>query len=414
VSARRETPRLCAALLLLGVCACAKSDLGGARVVPAQRQDLVMDVEVSGTLKAVDSDQVGPPSTVPDTWEFKIVRMSPEGTRVNPGEEVISFEPSELERRLHDYENEVAAITEELGKSRSEGTLSQVNAELDLEETEARRRKADLKVDKPADLTAERERRSSGIDRDLARREVEFRHRRERARRAQIRSELSVLQSRLDRAAARVKQIRSAIEAMAVKAQRGGTVVYKQDWRGEKKKPGDGTYRGETVLEIASLDRMSAQGQVDEVDASKVSVGQRVGLRLEAHPDREYTGVVDRVAALVRTESPTSRVKVVDLELRLLESDPRLMRPGMRFRGRIEIARVPGVLQVPLGALVSDAQGARVMKLEGRSVHSIPVTVGRRSREMIEIKAGIEAGDRILLRSPGNTGQENHGPVGAT
>ena len=41
------------------------------------------------------------------------------------------------------------------------------------------------------------------------------------------------------------------------------------------------------------------------------------------------------------------------------------MRPGMRFRGRIEIARVPGVLQVPLAAVVSTAAGAHRAQARG-------------------------------------------------
>ncbi len=389
-----------ALLLALMVVCCAKPDLGGARVVAAQRQDLVLDVEVTGTLKSLESEQVGPPQSVSGVWEFKILRMIPEGSKVKPGEEVIAFDPSELERKLADYETEVASISEELGKTRSEGALTSSDDRLDLEDARAKLRKAEMKADKPADLTAELTLRLSGIERDLASREVQFRQQRDRARRAQERSNMSILNGRLNRARERVTEFKEYIEAMAVKARRAGTVVYKQDWRGEKKKPGDGTWRGETLLEIAALDKMAAEGQVDEVDASKVNVGQRVGLRLEAHPDREYAGLVQEVGSLVRTESPESRVKIAELQLKLLETDPMLMRPGMRFRGRIEIARLPGVLQVPLTALVSTPQGATVTTLAGRTPRAVPVTVGRRSREMVEITGGLQAGDKVLLRSP--------------
>ena len=47
-------------------------------------QDLVLDVEVTGTLKSLESVQVGPPASVTDTWEFKILRMVPEG---HPGQD---------------------------------------------------------------------------------------------------------------------------------------------------------------------------------------------------------------------------------------------------------------------------------------------------------------------------------------
>ena len=72
---------------------------------------------------------------------------------------------------------------------------------------------------------------------------------------------------------------------MAVKAERSGTVVYATSWRDEKKKVGDSAWRGERILEIPDLSAMKGEGDVDESDAGKIRVGQKVRFRLEAHPD---------------------------------------------------------------------------------------------------------------------------------
>jgi hypothetical protein len=401
------------ALLFLAA-ACDGAGAPVTRVVPVERQDLVIDVEVTGTLKAVESEQVGPPA-ITEMWEFKIIRMTPEGSRTKVGDEVVAFDPSELERKLKDFESEVAAVSQELEKMRAEGKLATLVDRLGHEEAEAKRRKADLKADKPADLTAELALRTAIIERDLARREVDFTSRRDRARRAQEAADRAVLESRLRRALGRVNEVRAAIAQMSVRARRAGTVVYRQDGRGEKKKVGDGTWRADLVMEIASLDRMAALGQVDEVDASRVSVGQRVGLRLEAHPEREYGGVVERVANLVQTESPESRVKVVQLDLRLETTDPLLMRPGMRFRGRIEIARTPGVLQIPLEAVRSAPTGPTVLRLAGGTARPTPVKLGRRSREVVEVLEGVGEGDRVVLPTgAAAVGKDNGFRLGAS
>lgn len=412
--ARKLALRLAAVLVLCAAGACGQRSQALGREVVVQKQDLVLDIEVAGTLKSLESEQVGPPAAVTDTWDFKIIRMVPEGTRVQTGGEVLAFDPSELEKKLADYESEVAGYVEELGKSRAESTLSTLSDRLDLVDAESKQRKAELKAEKPPELTAEILLKVSGIERDLARREVEYRHERQRAKQQESDSELAMLETRLKRARGRVAEIKAAIQAMAVKARRGGTVVYKQNWRGEKKKVGDGTWRGETIIEIASLDRMAAQGQVDEVDASNVSSGQRVGLRLEAHPDREYAGVVERVATLVQTESPESRIKVVLLDIKLAETDPLLMRPGMRFRGRIEIARLPGVVQLPLTAIETTAGGAVVNHISERGSVSIkPVKLGRRSREAVEILEGLQPGERVLLRAADGAGSSPGAGPGA-
>lgn len=398
---RLKRMALCFYLLAAGCNQAAQSG----RALTVQKQDLVLDIEVAGTLKSLESEPVNPPAAVTELWDFKIIRMAPEGSRVKAGAEVLAFDPSELEKKLTDYESEVAGYVEELGKSRAESTLSTLSDRLDLVDAEAKQRKAELKADKPPELTAELTLKVSGIERDLARREVEFRHERQRAKQQEASSELAMLEAKLKRARGRVAETKEAIAAMAVKARGGGTVVYKQNWRGEKKKVGDGTWRGETILEIAALDRMAAQGQVDEVDASHVSSGQHVGLRLEAHPDREYAGVVQRVASLVQTESPESRIKVVQLDIKLAETDPLLMRPGMRFRGRIEIARIPGVVQIPLAAIESTASGPVVHAVSERGTQSVrAVKLGRRSREAVEVTDGLKPGDRVLLRGTDGAG----------
>lgn len=396
------------ALLALG---CGRMAPSEGRVVAVSQQDLIIDVEVSGVLRSLESDSVGPPSGITDAWEFKIIRLANEGSRIEAGAEAVAFDTTELERRLSEYESQAKSDSEELARARSEQSLSQLSGRLTLEEAEAKKRKAELKAEKPAELAGLIELKVLGIERDLARREVDFQRDREKARVAQSGSELAVLEAKLARARGRVAEIKAEIAAMVVKARRPGTVIYKQNWRGEKKKVGDSIWRAETVLEIAALDRMAATGQVDEVDASYVAVGQRVGLRLEAHPEKEYGGAVERVASLVQTESPESRVKVVGLELKLLETDALLMRPGMRFRGRIEVARLPGVLQIPLAAVTATAQGAQVQRVDkGGSSTVTAVKLGRRSREAVEVLSGLLAGDQVLVRSTASAAASGNQP----
>lgn len=410
--ARGKSPKLLALALTLGMGlafgSCGRGADSGGQAVTAAEQDLVLDVEVTGSLKALHSEQVGPPSSVTDLWQFKLIRLIPEGTEVKPGTEVVAFDESELEKSLTDRQSEAQSLTEELGKLRAEHTLTGLDDRLALQEAQSKQRKAELKVDLPPDLTAQLALQAAGVDLKLAQREVEYHKEREQTKRQQERSEQAILQGRLQRAIAAVTDIKAELAAMSVKARRGGTVVYTANSQGEKKKVGDRASRFDTVLQITALSNLFAQGQVDEVDASSVSSGQRVGLRLEAHPDKEYPGVVERVAPLVQTESAESRVKVVLLDIKLLATDPLLMRPGMRFRGRIEVARVRGVLQVPLTAIASTAHGPVVTKLGRRgALPPSPVTLGRRSREMVEITEGLKRGEQVLLQTRGTAASKS-------
>jgi HlyD family secretion protein len=376
------------------------------RIAEVRRQDLVVGVEVTGALKALDSDSISPPP-IPYFWEFKIARMAPEGAQVKAGDPVMAFDPSELQKRLRDFENEAATISEELGKARAEATMARLNDRLEGEQKAAEARKAELRADKPRDLTAEVQLRAAEMDRDLGRREVELQEVKATNNRRSERADLQSLQNRLQRAQAHLQQTEESVAKMSVKALRPGTVVYKQNWRGEKRKVGDQLYPGDSAIEVALLDRMGADGQVDEVDASKVRKGQRVGLRLEANPDVEHVGVVTRIAALVGTESPESRIKVAHLEIQMEKTDP-TMRPGMRVRGLIQVDRIPSVLQVPLQAVRTGREGPEVLRVAGAGSETVKVRLGRRSREAVEVLGGLREGDQVALRGgpagPSSTG----------
>ena len=298
-----------------------------ARVAEVKRQDLVLDVEVTGALKSLDSDERRAARAVTDTWDFKIARMAPEGTQVKAGHEVLAFDPSELEKRLRDYESEVAELSEELGKAARRGDRwPRSTTAWSWRRPRPSARKAELKADKPADLTAELSaedaRRSTATWPPGGRVPADREDRRPPAQRAGRPGDAA--SSRLERARRRVEEIKASIATMSVKARRAGTVVYKQNWRGEKKKVGDGTWRGrDGAWRSPRSTRWRRRARSTRSTPARCAMGQRVGLRLEAHPDVEYAGVVERVATLVGTESPESRVKVVQLEIKLREDRSR-------------------------------------------------------------------------------------------
>ena len=62
-------------------------------------RDLVVGVEVEGTLASRDSTIVTPPS-LPDVFEFSIAFMAPEGQNVEAGDPVLGFDATQLEQQL--------------------------------------------------------------------------------------------------------------------------------------------------------------------------------------------------------------------------------------------------------------------------------------------------------------------------
>jgi HlyD family secretion protein len=397
---------LLAAALVLACAGREGTALSGEDWAEVRREDLVVGAEVTGTLGAVESVHLGPPQ-IPSLWDFKVSFLAPEGSAVKRGQPVVGFDTSTLDTLLQEKSAERDSAEKELEKRTTDLEMRRREEELHLAEAEARRRRAALKADVPAELVAANELRETRGELELAEREIAFRQDRLRLLALQERAELEALRKKRDLAAARVRETEAAIGRMTVLAPREGTVVYTAGRNGEKKKVGDTCWREEKVLEIPDLNRMRATGQVDEADAGRVAPGQRVGLRLDAHPDVIFTGRVSSIRNSVQRRSRASPAKVVELGIELDRTDPQRMSPGMRFVGTVEVERLPGVLAVPAAAVLDRPGGPVVVRRRaGWRTEPVRPRLGRRNDRLVEVLSGLAEGDRVALRDPAPGGED--------
>lgn len=405
MTARAERGRwLAAAALVLGLLGCG-GEGAGRDWVRIAKGELVLGVPVTGELEAVNSDSLGPP-LVSGLGEFKIARMAPEGETIQKGQPALAFDTSELTRRLEQKQNERAAAAAEIGKKRADAAIARRNEELSIAEVEGKLRKAELKAERSSDLTGSLELALAKADYELAQKELLHQKARAKAVQAHDQRDLAALRFRESEADARVKEIEAALPLMTVAAPRTGTVIYISNWNNQKKKVGDGVWRGERILKTASLERMSGSGQIDEVDVSKIALGQRVTLRLEAYPDVEYTGSVRGIARLVEQLSNDNPRRIVRTQFDIDQADPARMRPGMRFRGTAETERTTGALLIPLSAIFLTEQGPVAYRRSGVGVEPVKLALGKSNEKFAEVLSGLAEGDEVSRVVPGAEPEE--------
>lgn len=366
-----------------------------------ERRDLVVSVELEGELTAVDSDRLGPPQ-IRNVWNFTIAWMVPEGSEVAAGQPVLRFDTTQLEQELQEKVAELDEAVKGLEKARTDLEIERRGLEKRLAEAEASKRRAQLELDVPPEVAASKDLEKARIDHRLTSLEIDSVRSTLEHVAARGAADLAALVGQRDRASARVEELRAALEAMAVKAPRDGTVVYVANrWNREKKKVGDRVWRAEKVLEIPDLGRLVADGEVAEVHMGRLEAGQRVTFRLDAHPDTTYGGRVARIHRAVETKSRSNPKKIVRIEVDLDETDTERMRPGMRLRGAIELERLENALVVPERAVFTGPQGAivYVKGLAGERV--VRPRLGARGRTAFAVDEGLDEGDRVLLRERG-------------
>ena len=369
--------------------------------VRVTRGDLVSGIDITGTLAAVDSGSFGPPP-IGDMWDFKLSMLAPEGMDIKKGQPVMAFDSSELRKRLDEKSAEAEQARKEIEKKRADLALRREDERLQLADAEQRVRKAELKIERPSDIISLKERKQIELDFAVAKSEAKnIRQRIESLERA-ANAEIALLTSKQQHAEAIVKEAQDGIQKMTLLAPRNGTVVYVTNWRGDKKKVGDAVWRMERVVEIPDLARMMAKGEVDESDAGKVAVGQRVTMTLDAHPDEELHGTIREVARTVqRASGSSSKLKILRVDIVLDKSDPAKMRPGMRFHGTVELARSKNALLVPRGAVYLSPHGPIAYRRGAFSVTPARLELGAQNDKSIEVRSGVGEKDRVLVpKSP--------------
>jgi len=385
-----------AVCLLLLIAGCGEVTATEETWLSVVRDDLVLEVDVTGTLKATRASPIGPPG-IPDMWDFKIVTLATEGTEVKRDQQVLTFDASELQRQLAERTSERDQAAQEIVKKRIDQDLARREGELKVTEAEAVFRKAQLKADLPAQYTAAIEVKLAQLDLDAARAELEAAKRRLSYQLKLGEAELAYLRDRHARATDRVQRLEQGIKLMTVTSPVNGLVVHKSNWRGDKKKIGETCWAGDACVEVVDISQMFGNGEVEETESARVKVDQPVRFRLEALPEIEWRASVGALRPTVYRQSPRTPLKVIGVDLKLEKTDRR-MRPGMQLRGRIETGRVPHALLVPLDAVFTRPDGPVAFKRTSVGFEVVRLQLGKRNLRFAEVLSGLSFGDRVSRR----------------
>ena len=361
-------------------------------LVEVTRGDLVLSVVATGELASADSTDITPPQ-IQSVYTFKIAWLAPEGSVVGVGEPIVTFDGAELERTIQSSQTESLATKKRLDKRRQEIVLQHANDDVRLLEADAGARKAKLKLQTPRELLSAIDAHEQALDDEEAQialaetqRGIAYQH---HADAVDVEGTADYLGS----TTTRVEQLQRDLAAMTVTSPRAGVVAYVGE--GDiKKAVGSEAWANSPCVQVVGLAMMSGNAEVDEVDLPRVALHQPATLRLDALPDLAIHGSVQAIATAMLPHSYDDPSNVARVGFAIDTHDPSL-RPGMRFRADIETARIADVVQVPATAVIVTADGAVAERADGERV---PVVLGRRSHDVIEIVSGLTAGDRVVVQ----------------
>jgi RND family efflux transporter MFP subunit len=208
-------------------------------------------------------------------------------------------------------------------------------------------------------------------------------------------AELKVRQAEMN-----LKEAQEQLDTLTLTAPKSGMVVLQTIYGingQEKVKVGSEPYPGMTLVSIPDLSVMQVTTQVNEIDISRVTVGQQVIITLDALEGPTFYGKVTNVATLATTERGSTE-KVFAIEVTIEGTDNRL-KPGMTAQCKIVTNKIDDVLFVPLEA-VFEKEDTTVVYVKKGNFNTQKVRVGSKNSDYIIIEAGVSDGDEVALRDP--------------
>lgn len=202
---------------------------------------------------------------------------------------------------------------------------------------------------------------------------------------------LASLDARRNQALARIDQARSDVSGARVYASYArvtspinGIVTAKQTDAGMMATPGT------PLLTVEDDSHYRLEASVEESQLSRIAIGDRVGVQIDAAGDEALSG---RVAEIVPAADPASRSYAVKIDL----PQQKNLRSGLY--GKARFSRDPKqAITIPATAIIHRGQLTGVFVVDDAGIaHMRLIRTGKSTGNRIEVLGGLSEGERIAV-----------------
>lgn len=316
-----------------------------------------------------------------------------EGDTVKAGDLLVRLDPADAKRAVENAKNALRGAQAQLAESRA--GLKVAELELENANTTSRLNTRGVELGVVASDTA----RQTAQSKRIAEATV-----------AQRKAQIGSMSTQIETARLAVDDAELRLKETNIFAPVDGTVLSLAVEKGSIVASAITNISGGTaVLTLADLSDLRVVGAIDEAQIGRVAPGQDVVIRVDAHPNRSFTGRVERVSPLGVEESS---VVTFDVEIVITDERKDLLRSGMSADVEIVTAALEDALVVPLLAIESEGSERFVRMANGERR---AIRTGATDGTHIQVLEGLAEGDQISLggeAAPADKGGRGFFPMG--
>jgi RND family efflux transporter MFP subunit len=220
------------------------------------------------------------------------------------------------------------------------------------------------------------------------------------------RTRREVAEAQVRTAFARLASAQAQLDYTVISSPVDGVVIERNVEVGEMVAPGGFTSQQSTgaIVRIADPSSLEVEADINESYIARVKLGQPAAIQVDAVPDHAYRG---RLRQIVPTAD--RQRAVVEVKVSIDDRDERLV-PDMSCTVTFLEQGSEGAgprqqrLSVPAAAVVEEDGETVVFVVRDERAERRIVELGERTGERIEVRAGLSAGDEVVLEPPAELG----------
>lgn len=164
------------------------------------------------------------------------------------------------------------------------------------------------------------------------------------------------------------------------------------EWPQRNIKVGDRIYSGMLIGRIPDIFHMKVRTFVNEADITKISMGMKVMVRLDALPEIPFHGVITDISRICL---PREKEKVFKVVVKIEESDLRL-KPGMTVSCEYLCLEAEDALYVPNNCLLKEDGKYFIFLKKGAAIRKTEVRVGPSNSNHTLIYGEVNPGQPLV------------------
>jgi RND family efflux transporter MFP subunit len=145
------------------------------------------------------------------------------------------------------------------------------------------------------------------------------------------------------------------------------------------------------LFRLASISKLRVFISVPQAYAQAAKPGTPTAITLEENPGKVYRGTLARTSSAL---DPSARTMLSEVEM---DNPGAEVLPGAYVVVRLRVGLATRGLTIPANTLLFRSEGLRVAVVRAGRAELVPVTLGRDYGKSVEVVAGLQATDAVIL-----------------